>query len=168
MTERRHRLRTALVAGAASVGTIAAALILSLTLALTLAPPVQAQVAATEYQTEAFAVTNVQRVTRGRVPLTHHACVQKWAVRQARKMARQQRMFHQSLARVAEDCGLSRAGENVAYGYPSGRSVVVDGWMKSAGHRANILNRDYRLMGIGARKADGTWYVAQVFGRKAR
>ena len=119
-------------------------------------------------QAEAFTVTNVQRATRGRVPLRHQACVQKWAVRQARKMARQERMFHQDLARVAKDCRLSIAGENVAYGYSTGRSVVVDGWMKSAGHRANILKRDYRLMGIGARRADGTWYVAQVFGRKAR
>jgi uncharacterized protein YkwD len=160
MTGRRRPIRTALVACAASVGTIAAT--------VTIAPPAQAQVAALEYQAEAFTVTNVQRIRHERVPLTHGACVQKWAVRQARKMARQQRMFHQDLARVADDCGLSRAGENVAYGFPTGRSVVLDGWMKSAGHRANILNRDYRQMGIGARKAGGTWYVAQVFGRKAR
>jgi uncharacterized protein YkwD len=59
-------------------------------------------------------------------------------------------------------------GENVAYGYPNGRSVVNDGWMRSPGHRANILNPDFRLMGIGARKGhDGRWYVAQVLGRKA-
>ncbi len=37
--------------------------------------------------------------------------------------------------------------------------------MHSDGHRANILNRGYRVMGIAARKgADGRWYVAQVFG----
>ena len=46
--------------------------------------------------------------------------------------------------------------------------MVNDGWMNSEGHRANILNPSFRLMGIGARKGhDGRWYVAQVFGRRA-
>ena len=46
--------------------------------------------------------------------------------------------------------------------------MVNDGWMNSEGHRANILNPSFRLMGIGARKGhNGRWYVAQVFGRKA-
>ena len=59
-------------------------------------------------------------------------------------------------------------GENVAYGSPTGTSVVDDGWMNSEGHRANILNPDYTLEAIGARKGpDGRWYVAQVFGRRA-
>lgn len=164
MTDRRRPVRTALVACAASVAMAAGTVVAT----VTVAPPAQARVAAVEYQAEAFTVTNVQRLAHARVPLRHQACVQKWAVRQARKMARQERMFHQDLARVANDCRLSLAGENVAYGYPTGRSVVVDGWMKSKGHRANILKRDYRLMGIGARRAGGTWYVAQVFGRKAR
>jgi uncharacterized protein YkwD len=82
-------------------------------------------------------------------------------------MVEQERMFHQDLQRVASDCGLSYAGENVAYGYDSG-AAVVRAWMNSSGHRANILNGHYRAMGIGARRAaDGTWYVAQVFGRRA-
>ena len=39
--------------------------------------------------------------------------------------------------------------------------------MRSSGHRANILNKGFRLMGIGARKgANGRWYVAQVFGTR--
>jgi len=59
-------------------------------------------------------------------------------------------------------------GENVAAGFPSGRSVVIDGWMKSEDHRANILERRYRRMAIVARKGDdGRWYVSQVFGRAA-
>jgi uncharacterized protein YkwD len=52
----------------------------------------------------------------------------------------------------------------VAYGYPSG-SAVVAGWMGSSGHRANILNSSYRLLGVGAvQSSDGRWYAAQVFG----
>jgi uncharacterized protein YkwD len=83
-------------------------------------------------------------------------------------MAQQEQMLHQDLGPVMEACGLRTAGENVAEGYPNGRSVVNDGWMGSEGHRANILNPDFRLLGIGARKGhDGRWYAAQVFGRKA-
>ena len=76
-------------------------------------------------------------------------------------------MYHQDLGPVMDGCGLSNAGENVAYGYPSGRAVVRRGWMHSEGHRANILSRDYRLVAVAARRDDGgTWYVAQVFGRR--
>ena len=36
------------------------------------------------------------------------------------------------------------------------------------GHRENILNREFRILGVAARKGDnGRWYAAQVFGRKA-
>ena len=65
-------------------------------------------------------------------------------------------------------CGLRGAGENVAAGFGSGRSVVVRGWMTSPGHRANLLQPAYRLEGIGAvRDAGGRWWVAQVFGTRA-
>jgi uncharacterized protein YkwD len=119
------------------------------------------------YQRQAFSATNHQRHRHDRVALRHQDCVQRYAVRQARRMARQERMFHQDLGRVLRACGLRMAGENVAYGYPSGRSVVNDGWMHSEGHRENILNPAYRLLGIAARRSDdGTWYASQVFGRR--
>lgn len=38
-------------------------------------------------------------------------------------------------------------GENLAVGYPTARSIV-EGWMASPGHRANILATDYREVGI--------------------
>ena len=41
-------------------------------------------------------------------------------------------------------------GENVAYGYPSPFSVVVEGWMCSDGHRSNIMDADYDELGTGA------------------
>jgi len=39
-------------------------------------------------------------------------------------------------------------GENIAVGYPSAQAVM-DGWMNSEGHRANILNCSYEVIGIG-------------------
>lgn len=40
------------------------------------------------------------------------------------------------------------AGENLAYGFTSSTGAVT-GWMNSPGHRANILNGDYREVGFG-------------------
>lgn len=123
---------------------------------------------AAKYAQQAFSATNANRTHNGLAALRPNVCLKHAAVRQAKLMAQQEQMFHQDLGRVMKDCGLNTAGENVAYGYPSGKSVVNDGWMNSEGHRANILNPSFKLMGIGARKGhNGRWYVAQVFGRKA-
>ena len=40
------------------------------------------------------------------------------------------------------------AGENIAMGYPTPKAVV-DGWMNSEGHRANILNPSFTVIGVG-------------------
>ncbi|WP_067428787.1 CAP domain-containing protein [Nocardioides jensenii] len=128
------------------------------------APSARETPAAT-YSRTAIAATNAQRARRDLVRLRKQACLQRKATEQANRMARQRRMFHQNLGPVLRQCGMSMVGENVAYGYPTGRSVVNQGWMHSPGHRANILRREYRLIGLAARRAGGRWYVAQVLGR---
>ena len=40
-------------------------------------------------------------------------------------------------------------GENIAMGYPTAYSVVMNGWMCSSGHRANIMLADYNELGTG-------------------
>jgi uncharacterized protein YkwD len=132
------------------------------------APPAEARTQEGKYAHQAFVATNANRAAHGVRVLKANDCLKRAAVRQAKLMAKREQMFHQDLGAVMRECKLNTAGENVAYGYPSGRSVVNQGWMNSDGHRANILNPSFRLMGIGARKGhDGRWYVAQVFGRKA-
>ena len=119
-----------------------------------------------EYQRDVFRATNHQRAQHDLVKLRHQACVQKYAVRQAKRMAAQERIFHQDLLPILLECGLRKAGENVGYGYATGRALVKRGWMRSEGHRANILDGEFRVLGVGARRSDdGTWYAAQVFGR---
>jgi uncharacterized protein YkwD len=54
-------------------------------------------------------------------------------------------------------------GENIAQGYPDAEAVM-DGWMNSEGHRANLLNCDYDVIGIGVADRDGTLYWVQNFG----
>jgi uncharacterized protein YkwD len=52
-------------------------------------------------------------------------------------------------------------GENIAAGQRSPQDVMA-AWMGSAGHRANILNCDYTVIGVGL-NTDG-WYWTQMFG----
>ncbi|MEV6601836.1 CAP domain-containing protein [Actinoplanes sp. NPDC051346] len=56
-------------------------------------------------------------------------------------------------------------GENVARGQ-SDAADVMTAWMNSPGHRANILNCDFKAIGAGAVKGvDGTIVWGQLFGR---
>lgn len=59
-------------------------------------------------------------------------------------------------------------GENIAAGYSSPQSVM-DAWMSSDGHRANILSTNHWEIGVGYFKGAGTYYRywAQDFGRYA-
>lgn len=64
----------------------------------------------------------------------------------------------------AEDLGiLDLGGENIARGQETPQEVVDD-WMRSPSHRANILNCEYRTMGVGEYiDDDGPWWT-QDFG----
>lgn len=54
------------------------------------------------------------------------------------------------------------AGENIAMGYRSPQNVV-DGWMNSPGHRANILNGSFREIGMGY-VASGNYWTQMFIG----
>jgi hypothetical protein len=58
-------------------------------------------------------------------------------------------------------------GENAAAGYHS-PEAVMNGWMNSGGHRANILNPDTRAIGVGFYQGNGDYlsYWIQDFGTK--
>lgn len=55
------------------------------------------------------------------------------------------------------------AGENIAKGYITPEQVV-EGWMNSAGHRANILRADYTHIGIGY-ETEGHYWTQLFVGR---
>ena len=57
----------------------------------------------------------------------------------------------------------SGAGENIAYGQNSPEKVM-EGWMNSSGHRANILNSSYTSIGVGHyQNTSGVNYWTQLF-----
>lgn len=67
-------------------------------------------------------------------------------------------MYHNPQYSTQIPAGWSRAAENVASGYAP--SAVVNAWMNSPGHRANILG-DFTTIGIGY--VNG--YATQVFAK---
>lgn len=58
----------------------------------------------------------------------------------------------------------SMKGENIAMTPTLDPVMVMDLWMNSPGHRANILNSDYEEFGIGIYEKNGYFYYVQLFG----
>ncbi|MFC8271532.1 CAP domain-containing protein [Streptomyces sp. NPDC057271] len=64
----------------------------------------------------------------------------------------------------ASQAGVSgMGGENIARGQVDA-AAVMESWMNSDGHRANILNCDYTTLGVGVHFADGGPWWTQDFG----
>lgn len=54
-------------------------------------------------------------------------------------------------------------GENIARGQADAKAVM-EAWMNSPGHRANILNCDYKTLGVGVHFGEGGPWWTQDFG----
>ncbi len=69
----------------------------------------------------------------------------------------------------AESFGGLTTGENI-YQFPSRHDQkklaknLVDGWMKSPGHRANILHSGFKFLGVGVARSGEHIYATQNFG----
>ena len=56
-----------------------------------------------------------------------------------------------------------KSGENIAYGQAAPQQVMND-WMNSAGHRANILDSAFTSIGVGhVQSSSGVHYWTQLF-----
>ncbi|GGA44967.1 CAP-associated domain-containing protein [Psychrobacillus lasiicapitis] len=124
----------------------------------------------TGFEFQLFDLTNSARVLRGLSILTYDEAVSNTARKHSEDMAIHNYFSHENLKgkspfdRLEED-GLtfSYAGENLAYGQTS--SIFAhEGLMNSMGHRKNILNADYRNLGVGtAFNKDATPYYTENF-----
>ena len=65
---------------------------------------------------------------------------------------------------ILDDYGISyyAAGENIAAGQSSPESVM-NAWMNSSGHRANILSGNFNFIGVGVVYSGGYYYWVQLF-----
>ena len=68
-----------------------------------------------------------------------------------------------STALTEQGVSFRGAGENIAWGQRSPEEVM-NAWMNSPGHRANILNENFTTIGVGYYvNSNGTGYWAQLF-----
>lgn len=137
-------------------------------------PPPPGTAAQPEAATAVVSLTNAERTRAGLAPFRSSSRLMQAAQIHAEQMARVGRLDH-----VLADAQYPRPedrlaavsyrwqayAENVAYNQRSAADVVDD-WMRSSGHRANILNPSLTEMGAGyARDSSGRPYWVQVFGR---
>ena len=121
-------------------------------------------------ETEVVTLVNQERVANGCGPVQVNDELATAARLHSQDQATHDTMSHtgsdgSSPWDRAERAGYQQAiGENVAAGYRT-PDAVMDGWMNSPGHRANILNCQAKALGVGvAAASDGTLYWTQLFG----
>jgi len=72
-------------------------------------------------------------------------------------------LAHQSMSKMLVGCHASVAAEDVGAGAVSAASMV-QAWMASSSHRANILSTRVRYIGVGAAHSGSTvWYSVLDF-----
>lgn len=129
-------------------------------------PSTSAQ-ANSSYAAQVVSLVNAERAKQGLSALTVSTKVQQAAQTRAgelRSSFSHTRPSGTSCFTALTEAGVSytRAGENIAYGQSS-PAAVVQAWMNSSGHRANILSRDFTTIGIGYTVVNGTAYWSQFF-----
>jgi uncharacterized protein YkwD len=123
------------------------------------------------YERQVIALTNQERTANGCGALTEHATLTRAARGHTEDMAARNEMTHYGANGSDAGDRVKQAGyparqwaENIAYGQATPQEVV-DAWMDSSGHRANIL--DCRLTEIGVGHVvdeHGVPYWTQDFG----
>lgn len=115
---------------------------------------------------EVLDCVNAERQAAGLQPLAMDeglTVVSATRAREAGVYFAHQRPDGRSAQSVMEDVPYSWFGENLAVSTDAEAAEIVQAWMASPAHRANILNRHYTKMGIACTKgSDGYYYWAQV------
>ncbi len=104
---------------------------------------------------QVFALVNQQRATAGCPAVTADSRLAKAARDHSVDMASRGYFAHDTPEGVDPGARITAAryrwqayGENIAMGQPT-PDAVMRAWMNSSGHRANILNCDFRNLGVG-------------------
>ena len=112
-------------------------------------------------------LVNQERTSRGLQPLLKHDGLMVAAAARAKELS--QRYSHTRpngsecftiLWHLGIDYGY--AGENIAMGQRT-PEIVMNDWMNSSGHRANILSENFDCIGVGYTMVDGHPYWVQLF-----
>ncbi len=155
------------VSTSVAVSRILAALLVALALVVVPSAPSSEAMSAKTFDRQLHKQTNKARTDRKVKAMKYDRCLNRYAQRQARRMAKKQTMYHQNLRYVLRGCKQRAVAENVAWGFKTPQANIR-GWLKSPGHRKNMLNRTYTRLGVGVSKdKKGRTYTVQVFGRPA-
>ena len=124
----------------------------------------------TSFEQEVIRLVNEIRVKNGLKALTYDWELSRVARYKSQDMKDLGYFSHTSPIygspfQMIKNFGLSykSAGENIAMGYSSPQAVV-NGWMNSSGHRANILSSSYTHIGVGY-VAGGNYWTQMFIGR---
>lgn len=127
-----------------------------------------------ELESQVFEIINKKRKENGLPPLVWNNQIAGVARLHSKNMAGYGFFSHvgidgKEVDDRADSLGLRKwrmIGENIAYnrGYGNPVERAVEAWMKSAGHRQNILKSNWKETGVGiAVSATGEYYFTQVF-----
>jgi uncharacterized protein YkwD len=155
----RKILATALVTVVTATGLVAVAP--SGASARTALPAYSANV----YEQQVQYFVNVQRRAHHLAPLSMAGCTDSVAERWSAYLAAHDAFYHQSMTRLLDKCDAYYAGETLGRGAITPQTLVSM-WMHSPPHRAVLLSKSPRRIGIGATpNARGEWVVAANFMR---
>lgn len=125
---------------------------------------------ALEYEREVVRLVNEIRVQNGLKPLAHNWELSRVARYKSQDMKDRNYFSHTSPTygspfQMIKSFGISyrSAGENIAKGQATPQAVV-NAWMNSSGHRANILNASYTEIGVGY-VAEGRYWTQMFIGK---
>ena len=119
------------------------------------------------FAAEVVRLVNIERNKEGLSPLKSDSTVQSAAQIRAREIVTDFSHTRPDgsecfTALQAVGAKYSGAGENIAYGQKTPQEVV-NAWMNSPGHRANIMNGNFTTIGVGCYKSGNTYYWSQFF-----
>ena len=122
------------------------------------------------YQQQVLELVNKERSKKGLSPLTLDYSLSSVATKKSQDMINRNYFDHTSptygspFDMMKEFCISYRsAGENIAKGQRTPQEVM-NAWMNSSGHRANILSSNFTKLGVGiAKDSNGTLYWTQMF-----
>lgn len=121
-----------------------------------------------EYADRVLELVNKERAKAGLTPLVIDSKLQYVATEKSKDMAISDYFSHTSPNYgspfdMMKSFGVTyrAAGENIAMGYKT-PEAVMDGWMNSPGHKANILSDNFGKIGIGIYFGDSVYWT-QMF-----
>ena len=122
-----------------------------------------ASASVTAYENEVVRLVNIERANRGLSALEYDWQLSRVARYKSEDMQKNNYFSHTSPTygspfNMMKSFGITykTAGENIAKGYKT-PAAVVEGWMNSPGHRANILNSSFTHIGVGYVQNGNYW-----------